>query len=669
MLVRATARRTPALALFALGIAWLHSPEARAAPPVVDATSAPMRVVMSAVGPFQHAVIGSSMTRDDGAILSQASVTAIGLPAGALVKEARLFWMGSRATPSKKIALVRPSDGTTFNGRARDADCAVLNDFESFDVGGRNYYQCSVDVTLFARGQALNGVWTAKADGEVLFQSGDPWGGLNAGGFALVLFFIDPADMRVRTVRVAAGLLAQDGNASDKQLRNDVLEMPALEIGQGGARVSFVTLEGDAQLSDFERVDLCRGKCDEIGVNSNGSEPVVPTASLQADLFAENGVLFREQVQTRFGTSPTSTDAFDLRTVDATALFDSTDPAENSFAPAAQRLHLALSVGEDAVFHSLAIVEVIEQDTDVDGLSDTDERARNTNPALADSDRDGIEDGVEVRGGDPANPGDPLNRVTDPLSADTDGDRACDGDVVVGACIVGEDLNVNGLFDDGELDPKNVDTDGDGVSDGDELDPPVIPSDGGVDSDGDGILDAIEVGGADHSAAGNADTDGDGLCDGVIDVAGVCIGVSDGVPVGEDRNGNGVVDDGETDPTNADSDGDGILDGVEVNAQYGAPLDPNDADTDDDGAPDGAEDVNHDGALDANESDPTSAASCISVEAGCRAGGGATSPQDLRIIAGSAVFSGCSIATTADGSVAGFALSLLLIRVRRRRAR
>lgn len=92
-----------------------------------------------------------------------------------------------------------------------------------------------------------------------------------------------------------------------------------------------------------------------------------------------------------------------------------------------------------------------------------------------------------------------------------------------------------------------------------------------VDADGDGISDLIET--LTCTNANLADTDGDGLDDGT-----------------EDKNHNGVMDAGETNPCNADTDGDGVND-----LQDKFPLDPtetldtdgdgigNNADTDDDG--------------------------------------------------------------------------------------
>jgi uncharacterized repeat protein (TIGR01451 family)/MYXO-CTERM domain-containing protein len=104
---------------------------------------------------------------------------------------------------------------------------------------------------------------------------------------------------------------------------------------------------------------------------------------------------------------------------------------------------------------------------------------------------------------------------------------------------------------------------------------------------------------------GKKDTDGDGIPDDV-----------------EDKNGNGKVDPGETDPTKRDTDGDGLDDGVEDANKNGkvdpGETDPTKRDTDGDGLVDGwvdkngdgkrtrdeGEDLNGNGKVDDNETDP-----------------------------------------------------------------
>ncbi len=121
--------------------------------------------------------------------------------------------------------------------------------------------------------------------------------------------------------------------------------------------------------------------------------------------------------------------------------------------------------------------------------------------------------------------------------------------------------------------------------------------------DADGLSDAQE------RAAGTdpclADTDGDGLCDGAVAVEGVCA-------AGEDLDGSGTVEFGETDPRRADTDGDGLSDGLERLGEN--PTDPRAPDTDQDGLCDGpvavaercaaGEDLNANGRVDEGETDP-----------------------------------------------------------------
>jgi hypothetical protein len=135
------------------------------------------------------------------------------------------------------------------------------------------------------------------------------------------------------------------------------------------------------------------------------------------------------------------------------------------------------------------------------------------------------------------------------------------------------------------------------------------------------------------------DSDGDGLsnflenswCTNLFDAD----SDDDGIPDGdEDANHNGVVDEGETDPCNVDTDGDGIQDGTELgitepvvdpdgdghllgtdtdvfipDADPNTTTNPLNADSDGDGAWDGTEDANHNGRVDAGETDPSDASS------------------------------------------------------------
>lgn len=196
-----------------------------------------------------------------------------------------------------------------------------------------------------------------------------------------------------------------------------------------------------------------------------------------------------------------------------------------------------LSSVDDADFDGLLDVvendsctDPLDADTDDDGILDGLEDANQngfidegeTNPCDADSDDDGIQDGTELGYGDSSNPDtattfqpdlDP-NTTTNPLSSDSDNDWIPDGD---------EDVNRNGRVDAGESDPVDQDT---------------------TDTDNDGLFDALEN--RTCTEFDNPDTDGDTLLDGE-----------------EDVNHNGIRDFRETFPCNEDSDGDGIRDDLD----------------------------------------------------------------------------------------------------------
>lgn len=126
---------------------------------------------------------------------------------------------------------------------------------------------------------------------------------------------------------------------------------------------------------------------------------------------------------------------------------------------------------------------------------------------------------------------------------------------------------------DGDAD-TDVDVDADSDADTD--------ADTDADGDSDGDADGDSDGDADADADGGGDTDGDGLPDSV-----------------EDANGNGIVDEGESDFTDPDTDNDGIEDGDESGDtdQDGVPdvLESNTFDGDGDGTADAMDDDNTDG--------------------------------------------------------------------------
>ncbi len=188
--------------------------------------------------------------------------------------------------------------------------------------------------------------------------------------------------------------------------------------------------------------------------------------------------------------------------------------------------YLTGTVGLTKLFYS-------NTDKDNDGLLRSDEKAKGTDPNVADTDGDGLKDGEEV-----------LTYFTNPLLADTDKDGIVDSDEVLKY----------------KSNPLKADGDGDGLSDGDEVmkykTNPVA-----ADTDGDGLNDSQELMQYKTNPL-KADTDGDGLSD------------------------NSEISQLKTDPLKADSDGDGLSDGDEVNKYKTLPLV---ADSDSGSINDGAE--------------------------------------------------------------------------------
>ena len=259
---------------------------------------------------------------------------------------------------------------------------------------------------------------------------------------------------------------------------------------------------------------------------------------------------------------------------------------------------------------------ITDEDDDNDGLTDTEEAEKGTDPLNPDSDGDGVKDGQEVKDGTDPNKadsdgdgltdGEEKDHGTDPNSKDTDGDGYTDKEEVDAGSdpldpnshpsydkdsdgdgysdkeeekagsdatdpkSTPNDLDGDGLSNEEEkahgTDPKNPDTDGDGVSDGEEVKNGTDPTK--ADSDGDGLSDGEEKA---HSTDPNkADSDGDGVNDGQE--------IKDGTnPNKADTDGDGLTDGEEkahgTDPNKADTDGDGFSDKEEIDAGSD-PLDP-----------------------------------------------------------------------------------------------
>jgi uncharacterized repeat protein (TIGR01451 family) len=277
--------------------------------------------------------------------------------------------------------------------------------------------------------------------------------------------------------------------------------------------------------------------------------------------------------------------------------------------------------------------DVMDKDSDGDGLSDILEIAIGTDPNDADTDNDGVIDGSEPNPTDDTD-GDGLINDLDP---DSDNDGLYDGTEMGLPCSnPATDVSKKHCIPDADptttTNPLDADTDDGGVTDGSE-DP---NRNGKIDA---GETDPTAGHGADDVM--NKDTDGDGLSD-VLEIA---IGTD---PNDADSDDDGVIDGKEPNPTDdtdgdgkinaldPDSDNDGLFDGTELgldcsnpatdatkkqctpDADMGAtktnPLDP---DTDHGSVKDGTEDANHNGKIDPGETDPNLTSDDVPVP-GCK---------------------------------------------------
>ena len=259
------------------------------------------------------------------------------------------------------------------------------------------------------------------------------------------------------------------------------------------------------------------------------------------------------------------------------------------------------------------ICDALDPDDDGDGWNDVTEKSCGSDPLIAalhpvDTDGDGTCDAIDTDDDGDGSPDadeilcgtDTLDKASKPTEEDVqdfdkDGEANCidtddDGDLVSdeAEAMLGsnrlnkdsdgdgledgvEDADQSGTVDAGETSPTDKDSDDDGLEDG-------VEADSCYDQEGDDCL---------TTKGYEADSDSDGLMDGA-----------------EDKNKNGLVDAGETNPLIADSDGDGQLDGEEVSCASD-PLDMDDVwlDLDGSGVCDGAEkDSDNDGVPDGVES-------------------------------------------------------------------
>lgn len=259
-----------------------------------------------------------------------------------------------------------------------------------------------------------------------------------------------------------------------------------------------------------------------------------------------------------------------------------------------------------------------EQGKIYDGMSMAFVVGYGSDPLVADTDNDGISDGVEVN-----------TYGSNPKSVDTDADGLPDAqEATLGTELNSPDTDGDGLMDGWEVSnsfnplstPGNgesgVDTDGDGLTNLQEQSAGSNPRN--ADSDGDGLSDSAEFL-THHTNPLVADTDHDGLLDGLecsintnpLQPDSDSDGMNDGweyqhMASGFDPVVNNATDNNSNNNIDADPDGDGLTNGQEC--EWGT--NPSGLDFDGNGVPDGYDtdgDGVNDGAEVGQNSDPTDA--------------------------------------------------------------
>jgi len=165
----------------------------------------------------------------------------------------------------------------------------------------------------------------------------------------------------------------------------------------------------------------------------------------------------------------------------------------------ARTIVLSLILGSLSFNPWLSAAELPSTDFDQDGLSDSLEAKLKTDPALSDTDGDGLADGIEL-GTNPQEPHDTdQNSIIDPLDWDDDGDQ------IPTVLESKQDSDQDGLAD-----YLDTDSDNDGLSDTQEA------GLSGIDSDQDGIDDVFDA-----DLTKGKDQNGDGVDDASILAAAV----------------------------------------------------------------------------------------------------------------------------------------------------
>jgi MSHA biogenesis protein MshQ len=185
------------------------------------------------------------------------SATLSGLPSGATVLSAQLYWAGSGSTPDYSV---------TFDGVAKTADST--RSYTSTSVGnGFNYFGAAVDVTAQVKAKG-NGSYTF---GGLSVNSGNPWCASQGvlGGFALLVIY-SQASEPFRMLNLYEGFQYFRNSSLTINLSN--LNVPNPLPAASTARVGHITWEGDVTTSQGGEDFLFSGTALTDSINPAGDQ-------------------------------------------------------------------------------------------------------------------------------------------------------------------------------------------------------------------------------------------------------------------------------------------------------------------------------------------------------------------------------------------------------------
>jgi uncharacterized repeat protein (TIGR01451 family) len=188
-----------------------------------------------------------------------------GIPSGAVIKSAQLYWAGSGTTPDYKVTF----DGVSINAPAERQYVAR----SGANNTGNTYFGGAADVTTQVAKKG-NGTYTFSG---LSVDNGDPWCAVQGvvGGFALVVVYSHPGEP-FRMLNLYEGF--QDFQNTSLKITLGDFNVPNPLPANVTGRVGHITWEGDSTLSqggedllfnDYEMTDKLNPKGNQFNSASN----------------------------------------------------------------------------------------------------------------------------------------------------------------------------------------------------------------------------------------------------------------------------------------------------------------------------------------------------------------------------------------------------------------